>query len=129
MRIVEDNRKQAPFTFSGLRYEDVTVEVGTLAVVDYSLAGLTDKVVVERKSLPDLAYVGVGSANALSESCNAGRRWMPSPWSWRQGGLIWGARSTAARPSRTRPARVYWLSPDSIASPYSLPGAERRQVT
>lgn len=54
MRVIVDSREQAPFAFSGPRYEGLTVEVGTLAVGDYSLAGLTDKVAVERKSLPDL---------------------------------------------------------------------------
>ena len=54
MRIVVDTREQAPFHFVGQRYEDVAVESGALAVGDYSLAGLTDKVAVERKSLPDL---------------------------------------------------------------------------
>lgn len=54
MRVIVDSREQVPFAFSGPRYEGVTVEVGTLTVGDYSLAGLTDKVAVERKSLPDL---------------------------------------------------------------------------
>lgn len=54
MRLIVDSREQSPFSFKGPRYEDVTVEVGTLTVGDYSLAGLTDKVAVERKSLPDL---------------------------------------------------------------------------
>lgn len=54
MRVIVDSREQVPFAFSGPRYEGVTVEVGTLTVGDYLLAGLTDKVAVERKSLPDL---------------------------------------------------------------------------
>ena len=54
MRVIVDSREQAPFPFRGPRYEGVTVEVGTLSVGDYSLAGLEDKVAVERKSLPDL---------------------------------------------------------------------------
>ncbi len=53
MKIVIDTREQEPFTFRHKRYE-VTTEPGTLAVGDYSLAGLTDRVAVERKSLPDL---------------------------------------------------------------------------
>ena len=54
MRVIVDSREQAPFPFRGPRYEGVTVEVGGLTVGDYSLAGLTDRVAVERKSLPDL---------------------------------------------------------------------------
>ena len=54
MRVIIDSREQAPFSFQGPRYEGVTVEVGGLSVGDYSLAGLTDRVAVERKSLPDL---------------------------------------------------------------------------
>ena len=53
MKIIIDTREQEPFTF---RHEkmNATTELGTLAVGDYSLAGLEDKVAVERKSLSDL---------------------------------------------------------------------------
>ena len=54
MRVIVDSREQAPFPFRGPRYEGVTVEVGALSVGDYSLAGLADKVAVERKELSDL---------------------------------------------------------------------------
>ncbi|MFC4679256.1 ERCC4 domain-containing protein [Desulfovibrio legallii] len=54
MRIVRDTREQRGYRFEGPAYADVTVEDGTLNVGDYSLAGLGDKVAVERKSLPDL---------------------------------------------------------------------------
>ena len=54
MRIVQDVREKQPFPFAERLYECVIVEVGTLAVGDYSLAGLTDRAAVERKSLPDL---------------------------------------------------------------------------
>ena len=54
MRIIIDSREQAPFPFRGPRYEGVSVEVGALGTGDYSLAGLTDKVAVERKELADL---------------------------------------------------------------------------
>ena len=54
MRVIVDSREQAPFPFRGPRYEGVTVEMGALSVGDYSLAGLADRVAVERKSLPDL---------------------------------------------------------------------------
>ena len=53
MLIVVDSREQCPFPFTHERYE-AQVQPGTLTVGDYSLAGLEDKVAVERKSLPDL---------------------------------------------------------------------------
>ena len=53
MTILVDTREQRPFTFEHERY-DVQIQPGTLTVGDYSLAGLQDKVAVERKSLPDL---------------------------------------------------------------------------
>ena len=53
MLIIVDSREQAPFSFTHERYEAQT-QPGTLSVGDYSLAGLEDKVAVERKSLPDL---------------------------------------------------------------------------
>ncbi|MCL2122657.1 MAG: hypothetical protein FWH34_01060 [Desulfovibrionaceae bacterium] len=54
MRILIDSREQQPFTFQHERYFGVETEAGTLSVGDYSLAGLTDKVAVERKTLDDL---------------------------------------------------------------------------
>lgn len=54
MKIVVDTREQAPFAFSGVQYQGAEVVTGTLDTGDYSLAGLTDKVAVERKSVPDL---------------------------------------------------------------------------
>ncbi|TSA06552.1 MAG: hypothetical protein D4R73_11100 [Deltaproteobacteria bacterium] len=51
MRILVDNREQAPFTFKG--YE-AHPEPATLAVGDYSLPGFTDRVAIERKELNDL---------------------------------------------------------------------------
>ena len=54
MKILIDSREQLPFAFSGKSFEDVTTEAGSLPTGDYSLAGLTDLVAVERKSLPDL---------------------------------------------------------------------------
>ena len=53
MKVIVDSREQAPFTFSHEKYE-VEATRGALTVGDYSLAGLEDKVAVERKSLPDL---------------------------------------------------------------------------
>ena len=53
MKILVDTREQRPFTFEHERY-DVQIQPGTLTVGDYSLHSLSDKVAVERKSLPDL---------------------------------------------------------------------------
>lgn len=53
MRIIVDTREQVPFGFAHPRYA-AQVEAGALTVGDYSLAGLADRVAVERKSLPDL---------------------------------------------------------------------------
>ena len=55
MKVIVDSREQAPFAFQHERYAGTTVESGALDTGDYSLAGLADKVAVERKSLPDLA--------------------------------------------------------------------------
>ena len=54
MKTIVDSREQCPFTFEHERYAGTDVETGTLDTGDYSLAGLTDRVAVERKSLPDL---------------------------------------------------------------------------
>jgi hypothetical protein len=54
MKILIDSREQLPFTFEREKYAGTVVEVGTLCTGDYSLAGLTDKVVAERKPLSDL---------------------------------------------------------------------------
>jgi ERCC4-type nuclease len=48
--IVIDTREKAPFSFS----DAVRTEVKTLAVGDYSIAGLENQIVCERKSLSDL---------------------------------------------------------------------------
>lgn len=49
--ILVDSREQAPLRFSA----DVRVEVVTLPVGDYSVAGSTDTVAIERKRLGELA--------------------------------------------------------------------------
>lgn len=54
VNVIVDTREQQPFAFDGDTYADTTVEKGTLTVGDYSLAGLTELVAIERKSLPDL---------------------------------------------------------------------------
>ena len=53
MTILVDSREQRPFNFEHERY-DVQIQPGALTVGDYSLAGLQDKVAVERKELSDL---------------------------------------------------------------------------
>lgn len=54
MKIIIDTREQEPFSFKGKTYTDVQVTRGCLPTGDYSLAGLTDRVAIERKSLADL---------------------------------------------------------------------------
>lgn len=54
MKVIVDSREQCPYLFQGKLYEGVTTIEGTLQSGDYSLAGLTDRIAVERKSLPDL---------------------------------------------------------------------------
>ena len=51
LSIVSDSREQAPFRFEGFA---CTVEIGTLAAGDYSVAGFERRVAVERKELQDL---------------------------------------------------------------------------
>lgn len=51
MNIIIDTREQRPYDFARFNCE---TQVGTLATGDYSLAGLTDRVAVERKSLDDM---------------------------------------------------------------------------
>lgn len=54
MKILQDKREQAPFSFDGKGYDGVVVLEATLQTGDYSLVGLNHRVAVERKSLPDL---------------------------------------------------------------------------
>ena len=57
LQIIRDTREQDGFSFVGF---PCTVETGTLATADYSLVGFTDRIGIERKSLPDLvACLGV----------------------------------------------------------------------
>ena len=53
MKIIIDTREQRQFAVLG-QNGDIETERGTLSLGDYSLAGLTDRVAVERKSLADL---------------------------------------------------------------------------
>jgi hypothetical protein len=54
VRLIVDNREQCPFAFLHEKYAGTIVEAGALDTGDYSLAGLADRVAVERKSLSDL---------------------------------------------------------------------------
>lgn len=51
LKIVIDTREQTPLVFPA---EEAVTELGTLKFGDYSLAGMTDWIAIERKSLPDL---------------------------------------------------------------------------
>lgn len=53
MKIIIDSREKKAFDFLS-QSGDIETERGTLALGDYSLAGLTERVAVERKSLSDL---------------------------------------------------------------------------
>ena len=52
LKIICDSREQNGYAFSA--YPDVMATTGTLTTGDYSLAGFTDKVAIERKELSDL---------------------------------------------------------------------------
>ncbi len=54
MRLLIDTREQYPYSFNGKFFKDAETEIATLPIGDYSLAGLQDKVAVERKELSDL---------------------------------------------------------------------------
>ncbi len=54
MKILIDSREQNPFTFQGRHYGGVEIEAASLQTGDYSLAGLQDRIAIERKSLADL---------------------------------------------------------------------------
>jgi ERCC4-type nuclease len=65
VRIIVDSREQHPFDFS--RWPDCEVTTGALVTGDYSLAGLEDKISVERKSLNDLVGCLTGDNRARFE--------------------------------------------------------------
>ena len=73
MKIVIDTREQAPYTFQPPRYDDVAVETATLTTGDYSLAGLTDRVALERKSLDDLTGTLTKGRDRFTRECERGR--------------------------------------------------------
>lgn len=55
MKILIDSREQQPYHFVPPKYEGVITETTTLQTGDYSIAGLADRIAVERKSLNDMA--------------------------------------------------------------------------
>jgi len=62
MIIAIDTREQRPFSFG----PGIETEVATLKTGDYSIVGMTDRVTIERKSVPDLFGV-VGRHRARFE--------------------------------------------------------------
>lgn len=73
MRIIQDSREQAPYAFNSPRYAGAVVEVGTLQTGDYSLAGLTDRIALERKSLSDLTGTLTAGRERFQRECERGR--------------------------------------------------------
>ena len=73
MRIIQDSREQAPYSFTAPRYADATVEVATLTTGDYSLHGLTDRIALERKSLADLTGTLTTGRDRFQRECERGR--------------------------------------------------------
>ncbi len=73
MKIIVDSREQCPYTFTGPAYEAATVEVGTLATGDYSLAGFESLIGIERKSLADLTGTLTTGRDRFSRECDRGR--------------------------------------------------------
>jgi hypothetical protein len=69
VKILIDTREKLGFTFEHKRYAGTVVEVGTLDTGDYSLAGLTDRVAVERKTLPDLVACLGEAFRERAEAC------------------------------------------------------------
>ena len=73
MRVLIDSREQAPYNFSPPRYEDVITDQTTLTTGDYSLAGLQDRIALERKSLSDLTGTLTTGRERFQRECERGR--------------------------------------------------------
>lgn len=73
MKIICDTREQAPYAFTGQKYAGTVVEAGTLQTGDYSLAGLTDHIALERKSLSDLTGTLTRGRERFQRECERGR--------------------------------------------------------
>jgi ERCC4-type nuclease len=71
MKIIIDTREQRPYSFTA--WPDAEVMQGSLSTGDYSLAGLTDRVALERKSLDDLAGTLTNGRERFAAECQRGR--------------------------------------------------------
>ena len=81
MKIIRDSREQSPFHFEDTRFDGVEVIEGTLTTGDYSIAGLENRVAVERKkALLTSSAVSAPAENALNGSWPGRGAWMPSWW-------------------------------------------------
>ena len=69
--LIIDSMEQKPYTFKSFRKWFAAIERRKLAAGDYSIAGLEDRVAVERKSLPDLfgCCSPYGSREAFVRAC------------------------------------------------------------
>ena len=73
VKIIIDTREQAPYCFAPPKYEGVTVQTATLVTGDYSLAGLQDRIALERKSLDDLTGTLTKGRERFERECERGR--------------------------------------------------------
>lgn len=73
MKIIQDSREQAPYAFNVPKYAGTVVEVAALSTGDYSLHGLTDRIAIERKSLPDLTGTLTTGRERFQRECERGR--------------------------------------------------------
>lgn len=73
MRIIQDSREQAPYSFTGKGYVGTVVEVAALQTGDYSLHGMTDRIALERKSLDDLTGTLTRGRKRFQRECERGR--------------------------------------------------------
>ena len=71
MIILHDTREQTPYTFD--RYSDVTVQPASLTTADYTLAGLQDRIGLERKSLSDLTGTLTSGRDRFQRECERGK--------------------------------------------------------
>ena len=122
MTVIVDSREQSPFTFKHDRY-GVHIQQGTLTVGDYSLAGLTDKVAVERKELSDLVQC-LGQERERFErelqrraALDAFAVVIEAGWTDLSGGHF------RSHITHMQLARVCWHSWPATGCPFSLPRA------
>jgi hypothetical protein len=70
--ILVDTREQNPFDFSRFEGWFAGIEKRALQVGDYSVAGLEDECVIERKDLPDLVHSLTTHRSVFSRSRDSG---------------------------------------------------------